>query len=211
MGRNRQVRSNEFAEWLNRQMAAAGWGPTELSRRIGGVRHQSVSRWANGQVLPDMDKIPRLAELFGVDEAELARLAGRLSGEWQPTEISYEDALRMVQIKSPWFLPVEGIASAGPGAFQDGIWRKPADRGRSLRAVEITGDCLAPRIEPGDVVIVDLDARWEMGNVVVARHHDELVAKQYHGDELRGMDGKVIPASECEIIGVAVEVNKRLI
>lgn len=124
MGRNRQVRSNEFAEWLNRQMAAAGWGPTELSRRIGGVRHQSVSRWANGQVLPDMDKIPRLAELFGVDEAELARLAGRLSGEWQPTEISYEDALRMVQIKSPWFLPVEGIASAGPGAFQDGIWRQ---------------------------------------------------------------------------------------
>lgn len=199
-----------FAEWFDRVLRQADWTFADVARELGLV-HQTVRKWWTGETVPEPENIKRLADMFGVGELYLARLAGRIVGDVDRKDFTFEEAARMIRLKAPIPIRVEGIASAGPGAHQDTVWRNSTDRGRHLRAVEITGDCLAPRIEPGDVVIVDLDARWDMGNVVVAKHDGHLVAKRYFGDELRGMDGQSIPASECEIIGVAVEVNKRLI
>lgn len=38
-----------------------------------GVSRQSVSKWETGQSVPDLDKIIRMADLFGVSVDELVR------------------------------------------------------------------------------------------------------------------------------------------
>ena len=38
-----------------------------------GVSRQSVSKWETGQSVPDLDKIIRLADLFGITVDELVR------------------------------------------------------------------------------------------------------------------------------------------
>ena len=42
-----------------------GWSQEELAEMID-VTRQSVSKWESGQSLPDLDKILKLADIFGV-------------------------------------------------------------------------------------------------------------------------------------------------
>lgn len=42
-----------------------GWSQEELADRIG-VSRQSVSKWESGTSIPDLDKILKLGEIFGV-------------------------------------------------------------------------------------------------------------------------------------------------
>ena len=61
----------------------------QLARRLG-IAFQSVSRWENGQVYPDIELMPAIAEVFGVSvdslmgipEAEKERLASTLVSEF---------------------------------------------------------------------------------------------------------------------------------
>lgn len=55
-----------------------GWSQEELADRMG-VSRQAVSKWESGQAVPDLDKIPALADLFGVTADVLLR--GEVPGE----------------------------------------------------------------------------------------------------------------------------------
>lgn len=73
------------------------------------VSRQSVSKWETGQSTPDLDKIIRLADLFGVSVDELVR-----SGEAPRTQVVY------VEQKRKWELsPVQklGMIMAVTGAL----------------------------------------------------------------------------------------------
>lgn len=56
----------------------AGWTQEELAERMG-VTRQSVSKWEGAQSVPDLEKIVRLAELFGVSTDYL--LKDEIAGE----------------------------------------------------------------------------------------------------------------------------------
>ena len=51
---------------------ARGLSQGELAERLD-VSRQSVSKWETGQSVPDLDKIIRLADLYGVSVDELVR------------------------------------------------------------------------------------------------------------------------------------------
>ncbi len=53
------------------------------------VSRQSVSKWETGQSTPDLDKIIKLADLFGVGVDELVR-----SGEAPRTQVVYVEQKR---------------------------------------------------------------------------------------------------------------------
>ncbi len=42
-----------------------GWSQEELAEKLG-VSRQSVSKWEGAQAIPDLQKILKLSELFGV-------------------------------------------------------------------------------------------------------------------------------------------------
>ena len=54
-----------FADKLIMLRKKEGWSQEELAFRMG-VTRQSVSKWEGEQSLPDLDKMIRLSELFGV-------------------------------------------------------------------------------------------------------------------------------------------------
>ena len=76
-----------------------GLSQEELAEKLG-VSRQSVSKWETGQSLPDLEKIIKLADLFGVSVDELVR-----EGERPQPEI------KEVYIKEKWKLT--GTQTAG--------------------------------------------------------------------------------------------------
>ena len=42
-----------------------GWSQEELAEKVG-VSRQAISKWESAQSVPDLDKILRMSEIFGV-------------------------------------------------------------------------------------------------------------------------------------------------
>ncbi len=56
---------NEFGNRLAKKRKEAGFTQTEFAEKLC-VTRQTVGRWETGSVLPDIEKIPDIAELLGV-------------------------------------------------------------------------------------------------------------------------------------------------
>ena len=54
-----------FADKLTQLRKKAGWSQEELAEQMN-VTRQSVSKWEGAQSVPDLEKMIRLSELFGV-------------------------------------------------------------------------------------------------------------------------------------------------
>ena len=52
------------------------YNQSEIARYVG-VTRSRVSRWANGQGAPEVQHLPRLAEILRVDIATLARIISK--------------------------------------------------------------------------------------------------------------------------------------
>ncbi len=50
----------------------AGWSQEELAQRLD-VSRQAVSKWESGQAMPDLDRVVRMSELFGVSTDSLLK------------------------------------------------------------------------------------------------------------------------------------------
>ena len=60
----------KIAEEINRLRSAAGISQEELANRLE-VSRQSVSKWETGASIPDVEKLVKMAQLFGVTLDEL--------------------------------------------------------------------------------------------------------------------------------------------
>lgn len=94
-----------FADKLIMLRKKAGWSQEELAEKMD-VTRQSVSKWEGAQSIPDIEKIIRLSELFGVstdyllkDEIEDKEL--NISSNDLPTlkNVSMEEANNFISIK----------------------------------------------------------------------------------------------------------------
>lgn len=93
-----------FAEKILSLRTERGMSQDDLAEQLG-VSRQSVSKWETGQSTPDLDRIIRLADLFGVSVDELVREGERL----QPPEpqVVYVE-------REKWGLtPVQALGAAG--------------------------------------------------------------------------------------------------
>lgn len=197
-----------FADWLLSQMGRADYRTRDLARLIG-CSHQAVSAWTLGRTRPEPQYTAALARVFGVTRESIEAMLGQ-SPVPSERNLDFMDHLRLLQLKAPIPIRIEGIASAGPGAWQDTIWMAPELKGRRPRALKVTGTCMAPRIEPGDTVIVDTEASPRPGRIVAAQQDGQIVVKRFQGEWLEGDDGSSIPIDGWQILGVAIEVNKPL-
>ena len=96
-----------LAEKITDLRKKAGWSQEELAEQLG-VSRQSVSKWEGGQSLPDMDKIVRMSNLFGVstdyllkDEiSELDETPLIQSEEGRLRRVTMEEASRYMEIRA---------------------------------------------------------------------------------------------------------------
>ena len=61
-----------FSEKVTSLRKQAGWSQEELAQRLD-VSRQAVSKWESGQAMPDLDRVVRMSELFGVSTDSLLR------------------------------------------------------------------------------------------------------------------------------------------
>jgi len=82
-----------FADKLIQLRKKSGWSQEELAEQMN-VTRQSVSKWEGAQSIPDLDKIIRLSELFGVSTDYLLKDELEESG---PVEVM-EDAVSLKRV-----------------------------------------------------------------------------------------------------------------
>ncbi len=75
-----------------------GWSQEELAERME-VSRQAVSKWESAASIPDLDKIIKLSDLFGVSTDELLRDSAALPGGEEPQERCAESPCRTVSLE----------------------------------------------------------------------------------------------------------------
>ena len=98
-----------FADKLIRLRKKAGWSQEELAEQMN-VSRQSVSKWEGAQSVPDLEKIIRLSELFGVSTDYLLKNEIEDAGcDISSGEVSALRRVSMEEAKS--FLSVKATTS----------------------------------------------------------------------------------------------------
>ena len=95
-----------FADKLIRLRKKSGWSQEELAEQMN-VTRQSVSKWEGAQSVPDLEKIVRLSELFGVttdyllkDEIEETEFLNTSKDLSSAKRVSMEEANAFLSIKA---------------------------------------------------------------------------------------------------------------
>jgi lambda repressor-like predicted transcriptional regulator len=90
-----------------------------------------------------------------------------------------------------------------------------AAQGRDLVAMLVTGECMAPAVEPGDLVLIDRNERLPIpGDLVVLATDHGPVLKRYDIEGgmpiLRDGHGQGYRPNGARLVGVVFEVRRRL-
>lgn len=95
-----------FADKLIRLRKKAGWSQEELAEQMA-VTRQSVSKWEGAQSVPDLEKMIRLSELFGVSTDYLLKDEIEDAGDSVPSDeasilrrVSMEEANAFLSVKA---------------------------------------------------------------------------------------------------------------
>lgn len=95
-----------FADKLTQLRKKAGWSQEELAEQMN-VTRQSVSKWEGSQSVPDLEKMIRLSELFGVttdyllkDEIENEECTISPDKESKLRRVSMEEANAFLSVKA---------------------------------------------------------------------------------------------------------------
>lgn len=90
-----------------------------------------------------------------------------------------------------------------------------AENRRSLLAGIVTGDCMAPEVEPGDIVVWD-SARRDAndGEMVVVSHEGNVLVKRVYRDSvglilLAANDGSIMMPNGAQLEGIVISIIKK--
>lgn len=121
-----------------------------------GVSPQTLNTWLQRIALPRMGKIQLLADYFGISKTDLMDLK---DPEMQKSSLG------------TYHIPVLSTVAAGQPMFSDDDVIEYIDYNKEPRnniiGVRIEGDSMMPAIQDGDTVVIDREAVWEDGDVVI--------------------------------------------
>ncbi len=140
---------------------AMGLTQDKLGEKIG-VTGKAVSAWELGSKIPRMNSIQRMAEVFGVSKSVLV------------------DDYPLSSIAPIAYIPVLGRVAAGHGCFADNSIENyqavPSDLicpDEQYILLDVKGDSMSPKIEPGDRLLVQLMPSVDSGSYGVIMIDDE--------------------------------------
>ncbi|MDN4185483.1 MAG: LexA family transcriptional regulator [Dehalococcoides mccartyi] len=213
---------NQLSNKIRSLRDAKNWSQQQLANKTGLSRSLIQALESGRRITPGVDKLVKLASAFNINVDDLYRSMGihnptstiPLSRPESPEEI-----LERLRLATPMSIPVytEFKAHAGDTGFApvEYIYRtrvREAPR-HNIESYIIKGKCMEPKIENGDIVIVDRDMVPEVGDIVLCLIDDELrVAKiiENNGEYILKNGDGTHSIKECQAIAVIIEVTKRL-
>lgn len=146
---------------IKRHRQAMGLTQDKLGEKIG-VTGKAVSAWELGAKIPRMNSIQRMAEVFGVSKSVLV------------------DDHPLSSISPIEYIPILGRVAAGQGCFADNnidsYQAVPSDlicSDEQYILLNVKGDSMSPKIEPGDRLLVQLMPSVDSGSYAVIMIDDE--------------------------------------
>jgi SOS-response transcriptional repressor LexA len=197
-------------EWLRQVMELRGIKPAQVAA-FSGLPLTTLMGLLHCKNRPSLETLEKLAAYFGQSPETFREMAyGSANGRPVPP------ATLIPELTGVLLVPKIGSVSAGGGYVSSGyeVIGPIRDASRNLVAFDVRGDCMAPRIEAGDVVIVDLARAWSDGAIVLARVGDELIVKRAH-ENGAGMTLSAdaagfadVAGAEVQVLGVVVRIMK---
>lgn len=191
---------------VERRRLEMGFSTQGALAEAAGVNQSTVSRMERG-VGVQPDSAEAVARALGVDLRDLAENA--------------DDDPDLVDV---WTYSGATLSGGQPFAIGQhaGSYRvsSPEERGHNFQLFSVSGECMAPRIEGGDKVVVDTTRAndWREGDTVAVRHEGALLVKRIEGRPsypatqpiLVANDGtRLIPDADTRVLGVVVEIRKK--
>lgn len=186
---SRKIRIVKEGQRIKQIRTLTGLTQEEFGTRVG-CSGENISRIEKGVHGPSRAIELNICHEFGVSEKWLLEGGGPRYTEDVAREKSAEYGVRAPK-ELPEDIPVIGEAEAGSGAFTpDGYptgeeykrMRRPYDvRDRQAFAVEVKGESMAPRYEPGEIVVCSPQKAWRSGDYCVVITTDGAVlVKKVH-------------------------------
>lgn len=165
-GDNGRLMAEEFPNGLKTAMDAAGKGPSELAAEVE-TNRQNITRWSKGQrkltvdwarkLAPFLDTTPERLLLDTASGPEVIRPGGPEASTVEPAT----NAPTLSQL-GDFDVEVRGISVGGSddefyfnGEVIDHIRRPPGiKRAKNVFALNVSGDSMMPRYEPGEPIYV---------------------------------------------------------
>ena len=196
---------------------AHGWSQEQLARKSGLSRgHISVIELRK-DTHPRADVLMKLARAFNIPIEELYQAAGYEVGTKVEKRVETpEEILEKLKVAQPISVPVYGEFHWGTVHDEpvEYVYRaRIREAGKNLEGYVVRGDCMAPKIEPGDIVIVNRDRAPEPGNIVICVTHGQIRVgrlKVIKNETWVENNKEQVKLEECQAAAVVIEVVKRL-
>lgn len=124
-----------------------------------GVKYTTLTDWVKGNSYPRIDKIELMANYFGISKSDLVEDHSIPLGGYEFTTGKYR-------------IPIVATVAAGEPIYSEENIEGWIDYDKDPRghifACRIKGDSMSPRIQDGDVIIVDEESDWEDGDIILA-------------------------------------------
>lgn len=193
--------------------------------KICGISHQAVRDWFEGKTKNiKHEHLVAISDHYGVSLDWLLTGKGRRDPEFISKMVTLGDELpdisfRVVEEQAETVaVPRYEVAlSAGPGAsviredhdsylhFRRDWLKKKHYEPRKLKALDVNGDSMEPRITDGDIVLIDTgDTAIKDGQVYAIRYGEDVKIKRlsvrYDGSVVLSSDNPAAPGPREEIV-----------
>lgn len=206
------IHNMDFAEWMRRKRKADGVKQASLASAIG--RPQSViSRWENGGSI-DIEDVEAVGEALGdVDGAVDAYKS--IARAPSPKVHEGRDNLYKFGVEvdaHPYLYALQSVQGAAAGLTRLPDADAPGEDmspGAKVRAIKIVGDCMEPKIQDGDVVLILPQEQAKDGDMVLAilTAANVQVCKRLRVASgmswLESENGERVPEHQFILVGVA--------
>lgn len=209
-----------LAEKLKELRLERGWTQEEVAKRSG-LGRRTVSYFEKrDRERPPADILLKFAKAFNIKPEELYQAAGYITEtrDTHPRPETPEEILDRLRLATPQSIPVYPWESY---PFHAGDMTEPVEyvyipRRKSSKKIEayiVHGNCLEPKVNDGDVIVVDRDGAIDNGDIVACLLDNEfhvLRVRKVAGDTWLENNYKKYKFEECQDAAPVIECIRRL-
>jgi len=200
--------------------AAREWTQAELARRAG-VDRRTISYLENQERegRPSANVLLKLAQAFRIKPEELYQAAGYIKEAKlvAPRLETPEEILDRLRLASPQSIPVYPWSCfpfhAGDEPLEYVYITRRKSASKNVDAYIVHGGCLEPKVNDGDVIIVDLQGAIDNGDIVAC-----LINNEFHVLRIRKVAGDLwlennqnkYKFEQAQEIAPVIEIVRRL-
>lgn len=170
---------SSFSEVFKQLRLSKGYTQDELAKALG-ISRSRVGMYETGARKPDFEMLETIADFYNVD---LNYLLGHTSKTLRLVEVdpllsSSASNGSLAVPNNPAYalgkyrIPIVATVAAGEPIYSEENIESWIDYDKDPRghvfACRIKGDSMSPRIQDGDIIIVDEEAGWEDGDIILA-------------------------------------------